>query len=147
MSVSAVDIKDAANVTRAIAARNLSSVFYQMNDPEVLVARFIAVGSGDATVVSAVPVVVRAVRLYNAGAVACHAKLHNIAVAPTVGTTPVVYSAHAQAGQGNPDQRVAGDGMAFSVGLGVSLVTGIADNSTAAVVAGSAEVLIEYHLA
>jgi hypothetical protein len=87
------------------------------------------------------------VRLWNGGALPAHAKLHNIAVPPTVGVTTVVYSASAQAGTNNPDPRVSAGGMAFSTGLGVTLSPGIANNDTSGVVVGTVILAVEYHLA
>lgn len=148
MSVGSLNWKDAGNVTRALAARTSVGGYYPMDAPEVLIARIIATGTlGDAALIASVPVVVLAVRLWNGGGVACHAKLHNLAVAPTVGVTPVIYSASAQAGANNPDPRVSGGGVAFTTGLGVTLSPGINNDDTSSVVVGTAILILEYHLA
>ena len=148
MPVSSIAIKDYGNVSRSVAARFVLGAFYPMDEPEVQVVRIVAAdAAGDATEIEPNPCVLRAMRLFNGGDVACHAKAHDVAGVPVVGVAPVAYSVSAQAGTNNPDPRVSAGGMAFATGLSVSLVTGIADDDDTGVEAGKAILEVEYHLA
>lgn len=146
MPVSSVDISDAGAVTRAIAARNLSSVFYQMVEPEISTHHRVAAGSGDAVNIVASAAVLKAVRVFNIGSAPVYVKFHNTAGTPTPGSG-VVYVVPCQAGLPNPDPRLSGGGRAFSTGIGMSIVTGIADNNSSGVTASTVTVEIEYHAA
>lgn len=146
MSVGSMQILDALLAVRLIAMRNLGNAgtLYQMIEPEVTTSHIVAVGSGDALSIYPAPCVLRAVRIFNTGSVACFAKFHNIASAPTPGSG-VVFAVACQASISNPDPRLSGGGRAFSTGLGFSLVTGLADSSSTGVVAGSVLVELELH--
>jgi hypothetical protein len=146
--VSSVSILDAGSVIRNIAARLLGGAFYQMPEPEVLTHHRVSLGtSGDPVIILGVACVLRAVRLWNGGPEPCHVKFHDTAGTPIAGTTPVVYTASAQAGFGNPDPCVAGGGRAFSAGLAMTIVTGESDSDSTSVAAGKVIVDVEYHLA
>jgi hypothetical protein len=146
--VSAIAIIDGGAVSRNVAARNLGGggTFYQMTEPEVLTHHRVAAGLGDAVSILGVPGVLRAVRVFNNGSVTAFAKFHDTAVPPTAGIG-VVYAVACQAGLANPDPRLSGGGRAFAAGLGMTIVTGLADNSAAGVIAGSVLVEVEYHAA
>ena len=146
MPLSAVSIPDIEGNPVGVATRLLSSLQYQMMEPEILTYHRVSAGSGDAVSISAVPVVVRAVRAFNKDTAVCFVKLHDAASAPTVGAG-VAYAVGVQAGTANPDPRLSGGGKAFAVGLGLSIVREVTDAGTTGVTAASVLVEIEYHLA
>lgn len=146
MSVSSISIADSGGTARLVAARNLSSVFYQMTEPEVSTYHRVAAGSGDAVNISATAAVLRAVRVFNKGSVPAYVKFHNAAGSPTPGSS-VSYTVACQAGTGNPDPRLSGGGRQFSTGLAMTIVTGLDDTDANGVTAGSVLVEVEYHAA
>ncbi len=148
MALTSIAIPDFSGVSRAVAVRQLggSGAYYQANDPPVSVHRRVVTGSsGDAVNISSTPIVLRAVRITNDGTVMIHAKFLNTSSTPTAGSGTIVYSASAQAGTTNPDPRLSGGGMEFSTGLGMYVVTGIANNDATAVAVSSAIIEVEYH--
>jgi hypothetical protein len=148
MALTSIQMKDFNGASRAIAARQLAGggAYYQAVDPPVTVYRWIVTGtSGDAQLISATPVVLRAVRIVNDDAVMIHAKFYNSSSAPTAGAGTPAYSASAQSGMNNPDPRLSGGGMEFSSGLGMTVVTGIANNNSTSVTAAKAIIEVEYH--
>jgi hypothetical protein len=144
--VSSIQITDAASVSRNVAARDLAGagVFYQMTEPEASTHHRVSAGSGDAVNIASAPAVLKAVRVFNKGAVPVYVKFHNTAGTPTPGAG-VVFAVPCQAGLGNPDPRLSGGGRAFSTGIGMSIVTDLADAGSNAVGAGDVLVEVEYH--
>lgn len=93
-----------------------------------------AAASDNATLVRAGPCLARHITGYNAAVAVRYLKLYNKATAPTIGTdTPVMTIALGPSAAFNialPEQ-----GLYFSLGLGLGMVTAAADNSTAALTA------------
>ena len=148
MAVAFITLLDKDDNPFAVAGRNLNSsgVIYQMFDPEVSTYHRVSAGSGDAVNILAAAGVLRAVRIFNNGTVPIFVKFHNTASTPSAGTG-VVYAVGCQAGLHNPDPRISGGGRAFTTGIGMTIVTGLADASAVAVTAGAVLVEVEYHVA
>jgi len=102
----------------------------------------IAAGSGDATSVKASAAQLRGVHVFNAEAAAISVKFHNTAGAPTPGSG-VVLSVRVQAGFAR-DITFPGNGRAFATGLGMTVVTELADAGSTGVTAGSVEIEVVY---
>lgn len=102
----------------------------------------ISAGTTDAANVKASAGQVYGVHVENSGASACYLKLYDKATAPTVGTdVPVaVY----RVGAGSSRDIIAPNGMAFTLGIGIGIVTGITDSNTTSVNANEVMVNIEY---
>ena len=104
--------------------------------------RKISAGSGDAASVKGSPGQVYGVHIENIGASACFVKLYDSASAPTVGSgTPV---ACYRVGAGASRDVIMPLGLAFSAGIGLVIVTGIADANTTAVNASEVIVNVEF---
>lgn len=166
MANSAVDIKDAGDVTLSIDAWTDGDGNYRqavvIADPTtttavapvtaergllvdggvVSTAHLIAAGSTNATVVKASAGRLRAVHAFNAADAPRHVKFHNTAGTPTAGTG-VVLTVSVQAGT-QRDFVLKGRGRAFTTGIALTTVTGIADNDTAAVTANDLSIEVEY---
>lgn len=104
-------------------------------------SHLVAAGSGDATAVKASAGQLYAVDVFNVATTPRYVKFHNSTAAPTVGSG-VVLTVGVQAGVGR--QVSWPNGVEFSTGIAMSLVTGIADNSTAAVTAADLVVDVFY---
>lgn len=90
----------------------------------------VAAASTNAANIKAGPGQVYGWRIFNAAGYPIFVKLHNTAGTPTPGTG-VVETIGVQAGLPNSDSSLIGD--AFSVGIGISIVKGIADSDATAV--------------
>jgi hypothetical protein len=101
----------------------------------------VAAGSGDAANIKASAGVVRGITLFNNSAVPIFVKFHNTAGAPTPGSG-VVRTFAAQAGVHSI--YAPPGGIAFSTGIAITIVTGIADNDTTGVTASDCVLDVEY---
>lgn len=91
-----------------------------------------AAASTNPTLAKATPGTVRTIVGYNAAAYPVYLKTHDLAVAPTVGTTPVRQTFYLP-----PLSPFAFDrNDYFAVGIAYSLTKAVADNDTTALVAG-----------
>lgn len=102
----------------------------------------VAAGSGDAVNVKASAGRLRSVHVFNKSDVPIYVKFHNDAGTPTPGAS-VALTVGVQAGL-HRDVVFPGGGRAFATGIAMSMVTGIADNSSAALTAGDAVVEVGY---
>lgn len=101
----------------------------------------VAAGSGDANNVKASAGQLFGVRVFNKANVPIYVKFHNTAGTPTAGAG-VVKTIGCQAGMSRDVPIPLGH--AFATGIGISIVTGIADNDATAVSASDCVVDIEY---
>jgi hypothetical protein len=103
----------------------------------------IAAGSGDATSVKASAGTVYGWSIFNNGTVPIFVKLFNKASAPTLGTDTPVRCIGVQAGM--PAAPLSDTpGLVFSTGIAFAIVTGMADNNSTGVSAGSVSVDLDY---
>ena len=110
--------------------------------PGVSVFKRVATADTNAAVVKASAGVVYGIFVNNINAAARYLKLYNKATAPTVGTDVPVMVIPIAPGQVVYISIQAG--VAFSTGIGIGLVSGLADNSTGAVTASEHVVSIVY---
>ncbi len=104
--------------------------------------RKIAVGtSGDAASVKATPGYLRGWSIYSARGTIAYVKLHNTAGTPTAGAS-VFYVIPVYPGLPNV-YTLPGRGIAFSVGIGITAVTGMAEANADALTAN--DMLIQLH--
>jgi hypothetical protein len=117
------------------------SVIYEIG-PGVETFRRISTADTNAAVVKTSPGVVYGIVVNNINAAARYLKLYNIDEAPTVGTTvPLVVIPLAAT---SAVHLSIPSGIYFDEGIGIGMVTGIADNSTAAVAANEHIVTLLY---
>lgn len=102
---------------------------------------FVAAGSGDAQSVKASAGHLYGVHVFNLRATPIHVKFHNTAGVPTPGAA-VTLTISVQAGMSRDVPFPAG--RVFATGIGVSIVTGIADADGTGVTAGDCVVDIDY---
>lgn len=125
------------NSTPAVGAYGLI-----VRKPVVSHAHLITAGSGDATSVKAAAGTLKSVHVFNKSAAPLYVKFHNTAGAPTPGTG-VVLTIGVQAGT-HRDVVLPDGGRAFATGIGMSVVSGIADNSSSGVSAADAAIEVTY---
>lgn len=108
----------------------------------VSTARRVAAGSGDAVSVKASAGTLRSVHVFNKSDVPVYVKFHNTAGTPTPGSG-VVFGVGVQGGVSR-DLVLPGGGRSFSTGIGLSIVSGIADTNSTGVTADDCVVEIAY---
>jgi hypothetical protein len=102
----------------------------------------VAAGSGDAVSVKASAGTLRSVHYFNLDVVPHYVKFHNTAGTPTPGSG-VVFTVGVQAGTSR-ELVLPGGGRAFATGIGMSIVTGIADSGSTGVTASTGIVEVAY---
>ena len=137
-----IAIPDYSNNSKDVATKIISAVHYQNVDPPVTTFHYVNDGTDSVNVVAS-PAYLRAVRIFNNDAAMIKVALHNTAGTPTAGAS-VVWAEAVQAGSHNPEPKLASGGRFFSAGIGMSIVTGLADSDATAVTAGVVLVEIEY---
>lgn len=102
----------------------------------------VSAGSDNATRIKASAGQVYGIRVFNNAAYPVYVKLHDTAANPPTAGSGVVKTVGVQAGT-QRDLEIP-KGMVFSTGIGVSIVKGITDASTTAVVASDCVIDVEY---
>jgi hypothetical protein len=110
--------------------------------PVISTAHLIAAGSGDATSVKASAGTLKSVHVFSKAAAPIYVKFHNTAGAPTPGAS-VVFALGVQAGT-ERDLVLPDGGRAFTTGIALTLVTGIADANSTGVTAEDCVVEVCY---
>lgn len=105
------------------------------------IAHLVAAGGGDATSVKASAGQLYGIQIFNNATYPVYVKFHNIASAPTAGSG-VVFTVGVQAGL--PKDLVLPWGAAFSTGIGMTIVKGIADTNATGVAASDCVVDVFY---
>jgi hypothetical protein len=98
----------------------------------------------NATAVKATPAKLLYVHAFNANAAVRYLKLYNKATAPTIGTDRPIMAFPIPATGAISIAIGDDDGVLFSAGLGLGLVTGAADTDTAAVAVNDIKVVLAY---
>lgn len=99
----------------------------------------IAAGSGDALEIKGAPGQVYSVTIFNNSGAVCFVKLHNATGTPTPGSAEFI----ALGCQDSlPAHYTFPQGLVFDTGIGLTIVTGLADGSSTGVTADSVVVLI-----
>jgi len=101
----------------------------------------ISAGGGDAQNIKTTPGEIHSIVAFNKGVYTAYAKLHQVSGAPTPGTA--VWRTFALPA-GIPRDMTFPGGLAFTTGLGVTIVQDLADAGTTAVVAGDVSFDLEY---
>lgn len=102
----------------------------------------VAAGSGDAASIKASAGQLYGVHVFNNAGYPVFVKFYDTASAPTVGTTTVVFVTGVQAGQAR--DVVIPAGLAFTSGIGIAIVKGIADSDATSVAASDCVVSVAY---
>lgn len=110
--------------------------------PVVSTAHLVTAGSGDATSIKASAGTLKSVHVLNVNTVPIYVKFHDTAGVPTPGTG-VVLSVGAQAGLPR-DFPLPDGGRAFTTGIGMTVVTGIADDDATGVSLNDASIEVCY---
>lgn len=102
----------------------------------------VAAASTNAANIKASAGTVYGIHVYNASGAQLFVKVFNKATAPTPGSDTPIRTVGVQAGQRADDALTLG--LPCSLGIGIAIVLGIADNDSAAVAAGSCVVDLDY---
>jgi hypothetical protein len=102
-----------------------------VREPVISTLHRVAAGSGDAVSVKASAGTLKSVHAFSKASAPIYIKFHNTAGTPTAGSG-VVFSFGVQAGT-QRDLVLPGGGRAFTTGIGMTFVTGIADANATSV--------------